>query len=134
MIPGAAGTSGSPTAGVVIVGCCTTNNECGVDYGIGGCQARSAACQIVSKANIDMIKPMTCDGKAIDLPADCGSNLSFPGAGGAGGSLALLALTEQRRPRGKPRGRFVFGARAFARTADQFNARTLTLTSRRPSA
>jgi hypothetical protein len=86
MIPGAAGTGGGATAGVVIVGCCTANNECGVDYGIGGCQPRSAACQIVPKANIDMIKPITCDGKPIDLPADCGSNFSFPGAGGAGGS------------------------------------------------
>jgi hypothetical protein len=85
MIPGAGG-AGAATSGIVVVGCCTDKNECGIDFGMGGCQPRTVACMFVPKSNVDSIKPMTCDGTPIDLPADCGASFSFPGAGGAGGS------------------------------------------------
>jgi hypothetical protein len=83
MLPGAGGTTGG--AAFVVVGCCTSGNECGADYGMGGCQPRSAACQFIPKSAVSMIQPMTCDGMPIELPANCGTDFSFPGAGGASG-------------------------------------------------
>jgi hypothetical protein len=82
MLPGAGGSGAS----FVIVGCCTSSNECGVDYGMGGCQPRSAACSILPKSLVSQIMPITCDGTPIDLPANCGTDFMIPGAGGAGGS------------------------------------------------
>jgi hypothetical protein len=80
MLPGAGGSGSAP----VITGCCTANNECGVDSGMGGCQSRTSVCQYIPKAYVSMIEPLSCDGMTLELPADCGTNMSFPGAGAAG--------------------------------------------------
>ena len=67
-------------------GCCTTKNECGIDFG-SGCQPRTFACMFVNAEQADKIKPQTCDGKDMPLPPDCGMNpITFrpPGSAGAG--------------------------------------------------
>jgi hypothetical protein len=67
-------------------GCCTANNECGVDFGMGGCQARTFLCQFISKDAAAMLNPETCDGEAMPLPANCGRTtpIMLPGAAGGG--------------------------------------------------
>jgi hypothetical protein len=73
------------TSSMTIFGCCTTNNECGIDFG-AGCQPRTTACMVVGPDQVDKIKPMTCDGKELPLPAGCGMNMitipSFAGQSG----------------------------------------------------
>jgi hypothetical protein len=72
-------------------GCCTSDNECGIDFG-GGCQPRTVACMVVGPDQVDKIKRQTCDGKPLELPADCGMNpINIPGAGrGAAGSMGSM--------------------------------------------
>jgi hypothetical protein len=75
-------------------GCCTAQNECGVDMGMtmgpmgmaSGCQSRSALCNSVSKADAANLHPQSCDGTALPLPDNCGVDRMFPGGpGGPGG-------------------------------------------------
>jgi hypothetical protein len=67
-------------------GCCTAQNECGIDFGMGGCQPRTFACRFISKDAAAMLKPQTCDGTPMPVPADCGRTtpIGFPGAAGSG--------------------------------------------------
>lgn len=67
-------------------GCCTSNNECGIDFGMGGCQPTSSLCRYISTADAASLKPMTCDGQPVELPANCGQQgrAMFPGAAGSG--------------------------------------------------
>ena len=69
-----------------VFGCCTDDNQCGIDFGMGGCRPRTFACMFVPKAQVDMLKPQTCDGEAVPLPENCGSNMVFmlPGVAGSG--------------------------------------------------
>jgi hypothetical protein len=66
-------------------GCCASNNQCGIDFGMG-CQATTFLCNYISKDDAAMLKPTTCDGDAVELPANCGQNgrAMFPGAAGSG--------------------------------------------------
>jgi hypothetical protein len=54
------------------LGCCTTDNECGVDFGIG-CQSRTVLCSGIGLDQLDKLKRQTCDGNDLPLPADCGT-------------------------------------------------------------
>ena len=54
-----------------VFGCCTSNDQCGVDFGMG-CQPRTIACMAVSPDQVDQIMPQTCDGEPLELPANCG--------------------------------------------------------------
>jgi hypothetical protein len=78
MVPGGTG---------AIYGCCTSNNECGIDFG-AGCQPRTTACMVIGPDQVDKIKPETCDGEELPLPANCGTNMiRIPNiAGQSGGS------------------------------------------------
>jgi hypothetical protein len=69
-----------------VFGCCTTDNACGIDIGMGSCLPRTIACMGVPKDQVDKIQPQTCDGEPLPLPANCGSNGGFmlPGAAGSG--------------------------------------------------
>jgi hypothetical protein len=63
------------------VGCCTTDSECGVDFGVG-CQSRTVLCMGIGLDQVDKLKRQTCDGKDLPLPADCGTmmvTLPVPG-------------------------------------------------------
>jgi hypothetical protein len=62
---------GSGANVVPLFGCCTADNECGVDF-MGACQPRSIACNFVSKARVEMIQPQTCEGEPLPLPEVCG--------------------------------------------------------------
>jgi hypothetical protein len=70
-------------------GCCTSNNECGIDFG-SGCQPRTIACMVVGPDQKDKIMHQTCDGDELPLPADCGMNSiripPIPGGAAGGGS------------------------------------------------
>jgi hypothetical protein len=67
------------------LGCCTTDNECGVDFGVG-CQSRTVLCMGIGLDQIDKLKRQTCDGGDLPLPADCGTMMvRFPFAGQSGG-------------------------------------------------
>lgn len=79
--PGASG--GAPT---LVTGCCTTDNQCGVDMGTGmGCQSRTAVCMFIPKMFVSMIEPLSCDGQTLPLPDNCGSDFQgFPGGAGTG--------------------------------------------------
>lgn len=67
------------------VGCCTGDNECGVDFGVG-CQSRTVLCQGIGLDQLDKLKAETCDGKALPLPADCGTMMvTLPGVAGQSG-------------------------------------------------
>jgi hypothetical protein len=72
----------------LLTGCCTADNECGVDSGMGGCMSRTAACQYLPKQYVSMIMPLTCDGETMPIPDNCGSNMTFPGFGGSGAGTA----------------------------------------------
>jgi hypothetical protein len=67
-------------------GCCASNNECGIDFGMGGCQPTTSLCRYISKDEAASLKPTTCDGAAVEVPANCGQNgrPMFPGAAGSG--------------------------------------------------
>jgi hypothetical protein len=75
-------------------GCCTAQNECGVDMGMtmgpmgmaSGCQARSALCNSISKADAANLHPQSCDGTELPLPDNCGSDRMFPGGPGGPGA------------------------------------------------
>jgi hypothetical protein len=54
------------------VGCCTGDNECGVDFG-AGCQSRTVLCMGIGLDQVDKLKVETCDGEALPRPADCGT-------------------------------------------------------------
>jgi hypothetical protein len=56
------------------VGCCTSDGECGVDFGVG-CQSRTVLCMGIGLDQLDKLKAETCDGKPLPLPADCGTNM-----------------------------------------------------------
>jgi hypothetical protein len=78
--------TGSPgTDSIKAFGCCTTNNQCGIDFGMG-CQADSFLCQYISKDDAAALNWKTCDGMPLTLPADCGQNgrVMIPGMGAAG--------------------------------------------------
>lgn len=70
-------------------GCCTSSNECGIDFG-SGCQPRTIACMVVGPDMKDKIMHQTCDGKELPLPDDCGTNMiripQIPGGAAGGGS------------------------------------------------
>lgn len=67
-------------------GCCTSTNECGIDFG-SGCQPRSIACMVVRPDQVQNIKLQTCDGEEMPLPENCGmSGFRIPGSSGAAGS------------------------------------------------
>ena len=74
-------------------GCCTAQNECGVDMGMtmgpmgmtSGCQSRSSLCSSISKTDATSLNPQTCDGTAIPVPDNCGqTGGGFPGGPGRG--------------------------------------------------
>jgi hypothetical protein len=54
------------------LGCCTSDNECGVDFGVG-CQSRTVLCSGIGLDQVDKLKRQTCDGKDLTLPPDCGT-------------------------------------------------------------
>jgi hypothetical protein len=70
--------------GMKIFGCCTGSGQCGVDFGMG-CQPRSIACGVVGPDQVSQIQPMTCDGEALELPANCGMSMFRPPFAGEGG-------------------------------------------------
>jgi hypothetical protein len=86
--------SGPSGAKPLAIGCCTSDNECGLDIvgdysntavgiefvGGGGppsptenCASRSSMCQIalVLELSLDSIMPQTCDGQPLELPPEC---------------------------------------------------------------
>jgi hypothetical protein len=75
--------------GTMVVGCCTEDQECGFDFGLG-CQPRQTACDLVGFDEVDSIMPMTCEGTPLPLPVGCGQNglmtrrPRIPVAGGGG--------------------------------------------------
>jgi hypothetical protein len=81
MFPMPAGSMGT----MQTFGCCTSNNECGIDFG-AGCQPRTTACMVIGPDQVDKIKPQTCDGNALPLPANCGTNMIRIPGGAAGQS------------------------------------------------
>jgi hypothetical protein len=78
-------TMGPPGAGGIMAsGCCTPENECGIDFG-AGCQTRTFLCPYIPKAQAAMLNPQTCDGTPLPLPGDCGQNGgAIPAAAGSG--------------------------------------------------
>jgi hypothetical protein len=75
---------GMGMGGFSVAGCCSSGNECGVDIGMG-CMSRSSLCQFVPKSLASMINPISCDGTPLELPADCGTDMTgFPGGPGMG--------------------------------------------------
>jgi hypothetical protein len=69
------------------VGCCTSDNECGVDFGVG-CQSRTVLCMGIGLDQLDKLKAETCDGKELPLPAGCGTMMvTLPGVAGQGGGM-----------------------------------------------
>lgn len=60
--------------GMQTYGCCTANDECGIDFG-AGCQPRTTVCTFVGPDQVDKIMPQTCDGDPLPLPANCGMNM-----------------------------------------------------------
>ena len=67
------------------LGCCTRDNECGVDFGVG-CQSRTVLCMGIGLDQVDKLKVQTCDGKELPRPADCGTRMvTLPGAAGQSG-------------------------------------------------
>ncbi len=76
-----------PANGAIMqpVGCCTADNECGVDFGVG-CQSRTVLCMGIGLDQLDKLKAETCDGDALPLPADCGTRMvTLPGVAGQSG-------------------------------------------------
>jgi hypothetical protein len=63
-------------------GCCTDQNECGVDVNMGRCIPRSALCELLPQNQASKIKPKTCDGDALPLPRSCGQASGAAGSGG----------------------------------------------------
>jgi hypothetical protein len=65
--------------------CCSSGNECGVDFGMG-CQALSFLCGFINKDDAAALNAKTCDGNPVALPANCGANgrAMIPGAAGSG--------------------------------------------------
>jgi hypothetical protein len=65
--------------------CCTSGNECGVDFGMG-CQPTTFLCSYISKEDAAALNPKTCDGAPVTLPANCGANgrAMIPGVAGSG--------------------------------------------------
>lgn len=52
--------------------CCTPANECGLDIGLGtGCMSNRGACNLFPAELRDKLPFVTCDGKPIDIPAEC---------------------------------------------------------------
>jgi hypothetical protein len=77
---------GGGNAAMSTYGCCTANNECGIDFG-AGCQSRTFACMVIGADQVDKVKPQTCDGDPLPLPANCGMNMiRIPGGAAAGQS------------------------------------------------
>ena len=56
---------------MTVFGCCTGNNQCGVDFGMG-CQPRTVACAVIGPDQVDELVHETCDGEPLELPANCG--------------------------------------------------------------
>jgi hypothetical protein len=79
----------SPVGGMSAYGCCTSKNECGIDFG-SGCQPRTIACMVIGPDMKDKIMHQTCDGDALPLPDDCATNMiripQIPGGAAGGGS------------------------------------------------
>jgi hypothetical protein len=74
--------------GTTAFGCCTSSNQCGIDFGIGGCQPRTTLCMVVGADQIDKIQPKTCDGDDLPLPETCGMNMiNIPSFAGQSGGM-----------------------------------------------
>jgi hypothetical protein len=86
MPPAGAGGAGGAGAGFGTTPCCASNGECGFSLGGMACMATSATCSFIPKQFVSMLMAQKCDGTPLELPADCGSNMMFPGFGGMGGS------------------------------------------------
>jgi hypothetical protein len=53
-------------------GCCTSDNECGLDFGVG-CQPRTIICMgPIGAEGAAKLEPQTCDGEPLPLPPGCG--------------------------------------------------------------
>lgn len=83
-----AGMFGAMGGAGFVYGCCAESGECGIGFASMACQPVSALCSIVPKQFVSMLTAQTCEGEAITLPTDCGTNTTFmfPGRGALGGS------------------------------------------------
>jgi hypothetical protein len=63
--------------------CCTPDNHCGLDYGVGGCRATTSLCEF-PKQLLQLIKAQSCEGTPETIPPGCGSDMMLPGAAGSG--------------------------------------------------
>jgi hypothetical protein len=72
-------------AGITASGCCTSSNQCGLDFGMG-CQGTDFLCSYISKDDAASLDWKTCDGMSIPLPDGCGQNgrVNLPGIAGSG--------------------------------------------------
>jgi hypothetical protein len=72
-IPGIADATAGSGAGGGVSGCCTANNECGVDLGVGtGCSSNSSLCTFFPPEYASKLELITCDGKTLETkPAGC---------------------------------------------------------------
>jgi hypothetical protein len=79
----AAGSGGSDEFSGFFVQCCASDNQCGIDYGMG-CTDVATLCKILPKNLAKTIHPATCNGTPMALPDDCGMDFNLPGLGGSG--------------------------------------------------
>jgi hypothetical protein len=72
-IPGIANAADPQNAQSGVSGCCTENNECGLDLGIGtGCSSNASSCRLFPPPYTDKLALITCDGDPIaNVPDDC---------------------------------------------------------------
>jgi hypothetical protein len=72
-IPGIADAAAGSNAGNGVSGCCTANNECGLDLGIGtGCSSNASFCTFFPAPYSSKLVLITCDGQAIEaVPEPC---------------------------------------------------------------
>ncbi len=77
-IPGIADATAGSGAGGGVSGCCTPDNECGVDLGVGtGCSSNSSLCSFFPPEYASQLQLITCDGKELDTkPAGCRAGVS----------------------------------------------------------
>jgi hypothetical protein len=77
---------GMGNAAMGIFGCCTAADECGIDFG-AGCEPRTFACMFIGPDQVEKIKPQTCGGEELPLPANCGTNMIRIPGGAAGSGM-----------------------------------------------
>lgn len=72
-IPGIADATAGSGAQAGVSGCCTPNNECGVDLGVGtGCSSNSSLCTFFPFEYASKLQLITCDGKELETkPSAC---------------------------------------------------------------